>query len=305
MSDKDKYKHYTKNNDDIPIFSRPWWLDAVSDEGYWDVILYEKNNNIYGSLPFFIKKKNIFELSLLPRLTQKLGPHFADNELNDNQIIFSYLSKNLPYTFYFDQNCHHTINNQKIFINEGFTVKNMRTCIIEDIKNINEIKRNFSKNRKYDLNKAKENKLNTNYNVNPNLFYEEHVKNLKKRNLKVNYSKDFINRLFDACSQNKSGKIIGVYDNSDKYLALCFIVWDSQYAYLIGLTTNSDNLKTGASSLLILNSINYLIGKTKNFDFEGSMDENIYKFYNSFGTITKNYFKIKSIKPSFMKVFLD
>ena len=56
MSDKDKYKHYTKNNDDIPIFSRPWWLDAVSDEGYWDVILYEKNNNIYGSLPFYKKE---------------------------------------------------------------------------------------------------------------------------------------------------------------------------------------------------------------------------------------------------------
>ena len=305
MSDKDKYKHYTKNNDDIPIFSRPWWLDAVSDEGYWDVILYEKNNNIYGSLPFFIKKKNIFKLSILPRLTQKLGPYFADSKFNDNEKIFSHLSKKLPYTNYFDQNCHHTINNQKIFINEGFTVKNMRTCIIEDIKNINEIKNNFSKNRRYDLSKAKENNLNTNFNVNPNLFYEEHVKNLKKRGLKINYSKNFLIRLFDACSENKSGKLIGVYDNSNNYLALCFIVWDDLYAYLIGLTTNSDNLKTGASSLLIFNSINYLIGKTKNFDFEGSMDENIYKFYNSFGTITKNYFKIKSIKPSFMKVFLD
>ncbi len=305
MSDKDKYKYYTKNNNDIPIFSRPWWLDAVSDEGYWDVILYEKNNNIYGSLPFFIKKKNIFKLSILPRLTQKLGPYFADSKFNDNEKIFSHLSKKLPYTNYFDQNCHHTINNQKIFINEGFTVKNMRTCIIEDIKNINEIKNNFSKNRRYDLSKAKENNLNTNFNVNPNLFYEEHVKNLKKRGLKINYSKNFLIRLFDACSENKSGKLIGVYDNSNNYLALCFIVWDDLYAYLIGLTTNSDNLKTGASSLLIFNSINYLIGKTKNFDFEGSMDENIYKFYNSFGTITKNYFKIKSIKPSFMKVFLD
>ena len=288
MSDKDKYKYYTKNNNDIPIFSRPWWLDAVSDEGYWDVILYEKNNNIYGSLPFFIKKKNIFKLSILPRLTQKLGPYFADSKFNDNEIIFSHLSKKLPYTNYFDQNCHHTINNQKIFINEGFTVKNMRTCIIEDIKNINEIKNNFSKNRRYDLSKAKENNLNTNFNVNPNLFYEEHVKNLKKRGLKINYSKNFLIRLFDACSENKSGKLIGVYDNSNNYLALCFIVWDDLYAYLIGLTTNSDNLKTGASSLLIFNSINYLIGKTKNFDFEGSMDENIYKFYNSFGTITKN-----------------
>lgn len=305
MSDKDKYKYYTKNNNDIPIFSRPWWLDAVSDEGYWDVILYEKNNNIYGSLPFFIKKKNIFKLSILPRLTQKLGPYFADSKFNDNEKIFSHLSKKLPYTNYFDQNCHHTINNQKIFINEGFTVKNMRTCIIEDIKNINEIRNNFSKNRRYDLSKAKENNLNTNFNVNPNLFYEEHVKNLKKRGLKINYSKNFLIRLFDACSENKSGKLIGVYDNSNNYLALCFIVWDDLYAYLIGLTTNSDNLKTGASSLLIFNSINYLIGKTKNFDFEGSMDENIYKFYNSFGTITKNYFKIKSIKPSFMKVFLD
>ena len=57
MLDKDKYKYFAEKNEDIPIFSRPWWLDAVCDEGHWDVILYEKNNSIRSSFPFFIKKK--------------------------------------------------------------------------------------------------------------------------------------------------------------------------------------------------------------------------------------------------------
>lgn len=301
MLDKDKYKYFAEKNEDIPIFSRPWWLDAVCDEGHWDVILYEKNNSIRSSFPFFIKKKNILKLSLLPRLTQKLGPYFVENEYLNDQKIYSYFSQELPYTNYFDQNCHHIINNPNLFISEGFLVNNMRTCIIENIKDTTKIKKNFSKNRKYDLNKAEENKLKIDYEVSPNLFYEEHTNNLRKRGLKINYSKKFINKLYEASSQNKSGKILGVYDNLKKYHALCFVVWDRNYAYLIGLTTNSDSLKLGASTYLIYKAIYAMIDKTKNFDFEGSMDENIYKFYSSFGTKTKNYFKIKKFNPNFFR----
>tara|TARA_B100000674_G_C37219094_1_gene636107 strand:+ start:204 stop:386 length:183 start_codon:yes stop_codon:yes gene_type:complete len=60
MSDKDKYKHYTKNNNDIPIYSSPWWLDAVCEIGSWNVIIFEKNNNLIAALPYFVKKKRFF-----------------------------------------------------------------------------------------------------------------------------------------------------------------------------------------------------------------------------------------------------
>ena len=89
MLDKDKYKHFSRNNNNIPIFSKPWWLDAVSNKGQWDVIFYEKNNIINGSFPFFIKKKSFFKISLLPRLTQKLGPF--------QQKVILWIIKNEPF----------------------------------------------------------------------------------------------------------------------------------------------------------------------------------------------------------------
>ena len=305
MLDKDKYKHFSQNNNNIPIFSKPWWLDAVSNKGQWDVILYEKNNIINGSFPFFIKKKSFFKISLLPRLTQKLGPFLTESDTLDNEKIISFLLSKLPETNYFDQNCHHIFTNDLLFKKSGFHVNKMRTSIIHNIQNIENVKKNFSKNRKYDLNKAKEYKLKINYNINADFYFEEHVKNLKNRGLKINYSKNFLTNLYNACTYHNSGKLIGVYDAEENFHASCFVVWDKNFAYLIGLTTNLKSLKSGASALLILKTIEFLSDKTLNFDFEGSMNENIFKFYNSFGGEEKKYFKIKKYKPKFLKYLID
>ena len=53
MENKDKYKKFCYENENIPIFSQFWWLDAVSQNNQWDVIIYEKDKKIIGAFPFF------------------------------------------------------------------------------------------------------------------------------------------------------------------------------------------------------------------------------------------------------------
>ena len=181
----------------------------------------------------------------------------------------------------------------------------MYSCIIKGIKNINNVYGNFSKNRKYDINKTIKSELQVKFDLSPEFFFEEHKKNLKKRNIKINYNKETIVNIFNATKYYNSGKIIGIYDKENNCLSSCFLVWDKNYAYLIALSSDPDTLKTGAASRLIYESLKFLKDKSKNFDFEGSMNKNIYSFYRSFGSERYEYYKIKNFRPKFLKLIYE
>jgi hypothetical protein len=55
MSNKQRYIQFCTEHPDIPVFSQPWWLDAVCPD-QWDVILIEKSNRIIASFPYYKTK---------------------------------------------------------------------------------------------------------------------------------------------------------------------------------------------------------------------------------------------------------
>jgi hypothetical protein len=73
MSSKEKYRKLCEQETSIPIYSKPFWMDAVCGEDNWDVLLYEKGGEVVGALPYYVKKK--FGLSYItqPKLTQTNG----------------------------------------------------------------------------------------------------------------------------------------------------------------------------------------------------------------------------------------
>ena len=304
MKNKDKYRQFCYENQNIPVFSQFWWLDSVSQDGNWDVVLYEEDKKIIGAFPFFLKKKNIFNLITLPKFTQKLGPIIKDEAKEKNKIL-DYFIDNLPSYNYLDINWHHTYKNWLPFYWKGFTQETMYSCIIKNLKNLDQIYENFSKNRKYDINKSQSNKLEIKFDLDPEFFLEQHRKNLKKRNIIINYNNEFLKKIYKASLENNSGKLLGIFDKDNNCLSICFLLWDKNYAYLVALSSDPSKLKSGATSRLIYESLNFLKDKSQNFDFEGSMNKNIYSFYRSFGSERYEYFKIRNFKPRFLKIFYE
>ena len=41
LTNKKKYRQFCKENENIPIFFKDFWLDAVCDKN-WDACIYEK-----------------------------------------------------------------------------------------------------------------------------------------------------------------------------------------------------------------------------------------------------------------------
>ena len=62
MTNKEQYEEFCKVEKNIPIFSQDWWLDAVCGSDNWNVALVEKGGHIMASMPYFFKKKAIFEI---------------------------------------------------------------------------------------------------------------------------------------------------------------------------------------------------------------------------------------------------
>ena len=70
---KEAYLAFSNNEADIPVYSRPWYLDAVCGENGWEVLLYYKDENILASMPYYTTSRLGSKVIKMPPLTQTLG----------------------------------------------------------------------------------------------------------------------------------------------------------------------------------------------------------------------------------------
>ena len=78
MDDKQKYYEFcTKNY--VPIYSQPWWMDAVFGEGNWNVWLYIKGDSVLAAMPYYYIKRGDYKYITKPPLTQNNGIIFLED----------------------------------------------------------------------------------------------------------------------------------------------------------------------------------------------------------------------------------
>ena len=76
MNNKALYQQFCKQEKEMPVFVKPWYLDAVCqfENQSWDVILVKEQNKIVASWPFCLKQKNGFEYSVFAATNKIYGP---------------------------------------------------------------------------------------------------------------------------------------------------------------------------------------------------------------------------------------
>lgn len=71
MTNKERYIEWVAQQDYMPVFLHPWWLDAVCAGKEWDVLLAEDaEGNILGAMPYLLRKRLGFRYVLMPPMTQ-------------------------------------------------------------------------------------------------------------------------------------------------------------------------------------------------------------------------------------------
>lgn len=299
MNNKELYKEMCDNNNTIPIYSQYWWLDAICGVENWDVLLSNKGGKIDASMPIYFADKNKKYVQQ-PLFTQTNGIWI---NYPNNQKITSKLSfekkvttdiieqlENLKLNNY-SQHFHYNFKNWLPFYWKGFNQTTRYTYVIEDTSNFEEVYKNIDSSTKNIIRKA-EKSVKIKRNIDINKFYEINKMTFDRKGMKIPYSFELLKSLDKACLNRECREILYAIDENENIHAAIYLVWDNMSIYYILGGINPEFKKTNATSLLLLEGLKLANEKKLKFDFEGSMDFDIEKFFSSFGGIQKPFFTI-------------
>ena len=309
MTDKQKYSALCKEEKGISIFSKDWWLDAVCDEGNWNVILVEKGGQIVASMPYYLKRESMFTTIVMPKLTQTMELYIKYppeqkyyKKLSWEKELITSLIEQLPQVDSFNQFFNYSITNWLPFYWNGFKQSTRYTYIIDPI-NREELELFLETDgRRRRRRKAKRLGVTVIEGNDIKVFYELNKKTFQRQGLKIPYTFEYIDNLYNVCKKNNACKMFFAKDNKNEIIAANFLVYDSNTVYYLmgGIEPSKKDL--GGMDVVQHESIKFAIENGKKFDFEGSMIESIEKYFRSFGAIQKPYFQIYKTNSKLWKV---
>ncbi len=304
MKNKEKYVCFCEKTY-VPIYSKPWWMDAVCDKDNWDVWLYEKGNNILAAMPYYLEQRGRYKYITKAPLTQ------------NNGIIFNYPDDGSMKNIAKQKFEEDTIKNACIFIqNFGLDVYEQQyqynfryylpfywnnyeiiprvTYVIKDTSNIEKLWGDLSSKYRKNIKKGQKNSISR-QNLSKEHFYSEHEKVFKKQGLECPFSYKLWDGLYEACKKHNSGKILYATDSSGNITSLLFLVWDekSMYHLLGGSIPGYQELESYNS--LTWEAIKLASQMGLKYDFEGSVIERISKSFREFGGNPEIYYRIRKV----------
>lgn len=308
MTNKEKYRKFCEVEKNIPIFSKDWWLDSVCGENSWDVAIVEKGGQIFATLPYMKSKKAIFDVITMPKLTQNMGVFLKYppkqkyyKKLSFEKEMMTKLIEQLPKTDYFYQNFDKNVTNWLPFYWEGFEQTTRYTYVVEGIS-VDELEENLETDIRRRRRKAFKVGVKVFESNDISKFYELNVMTFLRQGIDVPYSFEYVKNLYQRCKENKAVKMYFAKDSEGAVIAANFLVYDDNTVYYIMGGIHPEKKDLGGMDVVQHESIKFALESGKDFDFEGSMIENIEKYFRSFGAIQKPYFTISKTNSKMLKL---
>lgn len=288
MNKKTRYIALCNSEVYIPLFSHYQWLalfpydwDVVEFENYFLAIVIQKR---YG---FNVIRNPHFSpyLSLIPKQNIYIDNNIA---LDKSKIITTIQKetgvKNISLEF-------HPSQTEFIKTNE-----NKRTHIL-DLRE-EEISKNYKPSLTRQIKKA-EKKLSVALSDDFKIVEKLQKLSLARQNKKYTMPEGLGEKLFSYCAQEDKGKLLIASENKNIHAAL-WIVYDKYYAYYLFGGSDPQFLGSGAMGLLLHHALQFCKSKELHFfDFEGSMEPSIARFFKTFNAKEQAYPFILSNSKSF------
>jgi hypothetical protein len=308
MTNKEKFRELCEKEPSISIFSKDWWMDAGSDNNYWDVVLVEKGGEIIAAMPFLISKKFNLKKIYMPVLGEHIqiwikyppGQKYTNKLAFEKDIYFELIEK-LPKFNLLNLSFDCSMTNWLPFYWKGFQENTKYTYVIENLKDHDLIFNDFKDNIKREIRKAQK-ILKVCDDMDINKFYEINRKTFERQNIGIQYSFEMLNSVDRECSKRNCRKIFYAVDENNNIHTAIYFVWDENSSYYILGGSDPDLRTSGSASLVMWEAIKFSSTVTKNFDFGGSMIEPIERFFRGFGAIQKPYFNIYKTNSKLIKI---
>lgn len=304
MSNKLLYEKFCKEVY-IPIYSKPWWMDAVCGQDNWDVWLYTKGNNILAAMPYYKEKRGRYQYITKALLTQNNGIIFNypnDGNLKQNtkqafeEEVIEYAcrfidSLNLDV---YEQQYHYEFTYWLPFFWNKYTAMTRVTYVIENTSDIECVWNGISPKYRKNIRKGQHNST-FKTGLDEDIFFKEHEKIFKKQGLECPFTIAFWHRLAKACSEHDACRIMYAETPAGEIASILFLIWDEKSIYhlLGGSIPEFQNLET--YNALTWEAIKYAGTRNLKYDFEGSVIKRISKSFREFGGEPKRYYRIRKV----------
>lgn len=270
---KQKYNLFISENY-VPVFYRPWYLDAVCDSP-WDVVIHEEDGEVLGILVFMIKKKFGLTYILHPSLCPYMGPLFYGAQ--NLEVVYKSLINQLPKYHLMVQDYFHALPEIK---NIRIISKRNYTYIINRDIELDELNSRLSSDRRRKIRKASEQFIieeEERFSILAD-FLQNTFAARGKSNPYVNGN---LAKLDKQLSKHHSRKIVKCIDTHGNIMAMGYFVKDEKWVYNLATGVDS-SYSHEAMSLMIWNEITSALKSGRSFDFEGSSIPGVEAFYKAF-----------------------
>lgn len=302
MTNKERYAQLCAQEPSICVYDQPWWMDAVCGPENWDVILYEKNGNILGALPYYVKKKMGLQYITQPPFVQHNGAwiKYPDHQSESKRISFekevldSLIGQVEQLSIcHYQQQFSPCLTNWLPLYWKGYSQTTRYTYRLPDIHDPSALFAAFQHNKRKNINKAIKQGICVQFDLPAETFYQHHKRCLSKQSQSIAYSLELFQRMYRAAYQNNAGRTVYATDLEGNLLCALFNIWDNQWAYDLISAIDPQTRNTGAPDLLIYRMLEFFSDKVKGYDFEGSMIPGVEESFRHFGATQTPYFLIQ------------
>ncbi|MCK4406152.1 MAG: GNAT family N-acetyltransferase [Bacteroidales bacterium] len=280
---KSKWDECIKKSFNGIIYGYSWYLDIVCK--HWEALVENDYERVF---PLTTGKKFGINYLFQPFFTQQLGV-FSKNILTVN--IISKFLESIPAKYKFVEIFLNSLNKVDP---EKFNVTPQLNHELDLINSYRNISKKYSKNTKRNIKKAKGSGITIVKNIKPDeiikIFRENRGKDIKTLKLK-----DYLvlKRLIYTCLYKGAAQIYGAYTKENELCAGAVFIKSNKKVIFLFSGTNTQARKFSAMSLLIDRFIEENSESHLTFDFDGSNNPNLARFYKSFGSNESTYLKLE------------
>lgn len=302
---KEKYRRFAESQEGLPLFHRPWWLDAVCGAANWGVAVYEKGGRLWASMPFYVKRQNGFVALTMPRLTRYLGPFILypegqkyQKKLSWEKEVMTALVEQLPRFDIFKQQWGFEYTNWLPFYWKQFRQTTLYSYFIS--RDRKDVRQEFDNDIRRRIKKAESLKVEVVERYDVERHYDLVQATYARKHLKVPYSLSFLEHLVAQCCQKAYCRMYFAMLGNEP-LATGLFVGDSQNVYYLSGGVSTEKKDLGGMDLLLDRAIGDTLAAERNFDFEGSMNETIENYFRNFGSRQRQHFLIYKIQSPVLR----
>ncbi len=264
------------------IYAYSWYLDIAC--GKWDGLVEDDYKSV---MPLPRGEKYGFLYTAQPSFSQQHGV-FSTSKIT-NEKVKEFL-KAIPAKYKYIELSLNTFNRP---VTDGFETDEGVTHLLDLISAYDKLQLNYSTQTKRNLKKAMASALTIAKNVPPKKIIDLFKAN-RGKNYNISSSQySMLNTLMQACIKKGLGQCWGVYTKEKELCAGAFLVESNRRTIFLFSGTNKKAFDTHSMTFLINRYIEENAQQNLTFDFEGSTDPDVARFYKGFGAKEAHYIKIR------------